>query len=97
MLTPFASEIYFAASVSKFAGAAFLVFNDLINSANGSSPFSLATVARVRRLGRKGKYKSSSSVFCKQASIFSLSSSVSLPCSAIAFKITDFRSSSSVK
>ncbi len=52
VFTPFVSEIYLAASDSKDAIAAFLTFNDLINSASGSSPFSLAMVARVRRFGR---------------------------------------------
>ncbi len=51
VLTPFSSEIYFSDSVDKDVGFAVRLFRDLINSANGSNPFSLAIVALVRRFG----------------------------------------------
>lgn len=66
-----------------------------INSAKGSRPFSRATVARVRRLGLKGRYTSSNSTSVSMARIFSLSSSVSLPCFSIVSRTVARRLSSS--
>ncbi len=49
VFTPCVSETYFAASSSRETDTGFFTFSDLINSASGSKPFSLAIVARVRR------------------------------------------------
>ena len=61
--------------------------------ARGSSPFSFATVARVRRFGRYGRYKSSTTTNVCAARICSFSSSVSFPCSSMVESTCSFFSS----
>ena len=64
-----------------------------MKSASGSRPRSFAIEARVRRLGLKGRYMSSSSVSVSAASIFDSSSEVSCPRSPSEF-FMDLRLSS---
>jgi hypothetical protein len=59
------------------------------------SPRSRAIIARVRRFGLNGRYRSSSAALVAHASIFARSSSVSCPCSPIDARIAARRSSSS--
>ena len=65
-------------------------------SANGSSPFATATVARVFRLGRNGRYRSSRMLELTQPSIWLRSSGVSFPCSSMVPRMEAFRFSISV-
>ncbi len=64
-------------------------------SASGSSPRSRAMVARVRRFGLYGRYRSSSSVFDSVATILASSAAVSLPCFPISPSTVCLRASSS--
>ena len=77
--TPFSSEIYASAAFSSGS----FVFCNVISAANGSSPFSFAIVARVRRFGRYGRYRSSTATSVSAARICFFNSSVSFPCSSI--------------
>ena len=88
--TPRSGLIYFSASSSGFGQFLSCSYN---RSASGSSPFSLAIVARVRRFCLYGRYKSSASdkVFAERMAAFN--SSVSFPCSSILLIISSLRSS----
>ena len=66
-------------------------------SAKGSSPFPTATVARVFRLGRKGRYRSSRIPDSTQFSISRCSSGVSFSCSPMVARMEAFRFSISAK
>ena len=67
---------------------------DSISMANGSSPRSLAIPALVFLFCLYGRYKSSTSTSVIACMIFSLSSSVSFPCSSMEFCTASFLSSS---
>ena len=88
-LTPFSSETYALASSSTGLS---VICRRMI-SASGSSPFSLAIVARVRRFGRYGLYKSSTTTSVWASRICFFSSSVSLPWSSMLFNTWFFLSS----
>ena len=89
VLTSFSSETKTSAS---FSSGSFVICRRMI-FASGSSPFSFAIVARVRRFGRYGRYKSSTTTRVAASSMDFFSSAVSLPCSSTA-ALTSFRRSS---
>ena len=63
-------------------------------SASGSSPFSRAIMARVRRFGRYGRYRSSRTARVVAASIFARSDSSSLPWASMVPRMVSRRFSS---
>jgi hypothetical protein len=65
------------------------------SSASGSRPRSRAIIARVRRFGLNGRYRSSSACFVVAAANRARSASVSFPCSSTDFTTAARRSSSS--
>ena len=71
--------------------------SDIIIRANGSNPRSRAIEARVRRLGRYGRYKSSSSAAVEASLMRWSRSSESLSCCRMASMIASRRSSRRVR
>ncbi len=86
--TPFSSSMNSKASAS---GSPLLLSCSKITSANGSRPFSFATVALVRRFCLYGRYMSSSSARMVALSIAFSSSSVIFPCSSMSLYISCLR------
>ena len=93
VVTPFSASTYFAAS--SMSGV--FIICSVITPASGSSPFSLAIVARVLRFGLYGRYKSSSRTIVSAERICAFSSSVSFPCSSMLASTVSLRSSSPLK
>ena len=89
LLTPFSSLTKRSASSCR----GFFVSCAKIRFDSSSSPFSLATLARVFLLGLYGRYRSSTVTIVSAARIFSRNSSVNLPCSSILLSTCSFFSS----
>ena len=88
VLTFFSSE---AKASASFSSGSFVICRRMI-FASGSNPFSFAIVARVRRFGRYGRYKSSTTTRVAASSMDFFSSAVSLPCSSMLARTTALRS-----
>ena len=82
--TSFSLAIYFSASDCTSPSV-----SCISHSASGSSPFSLAIVAFVRRFCLYGRYKSSTCCIFTDCVISVSNSGVSFPCSSIS-RITSF-------
>ena len=85
--TSFSALIYVLAS----SGTGVDALTERMYSASGRRPRSRAIIARVRRFGLYGRYRSSSFTEVSAASIAARSSSVRFPCSWIDVRMVSLR------